>query len=75
MNIVKFAKEILEMNEWVKELECENARLRLIEDDYNRLLDESLVHNQAMAGNIIKLMLVPGVVKACADNAETKVAE
>lgn len=57
MNVVKFAREIIELNERVQELEWENAELRRYRDDYNRLLNESVEHNRAIMGGLLAVGL------------------
>ena len=36
---------------------------------YNQLLDDDIQHAQDMSSNMLKVLLVPGVTKAFADNA------
>ena len=57
MNVVKFAREIIELNERVQELEWENAELRRYRDDYNRLLTESVDHSRAIMGGLLAVGL------------------
>lgn len=57
MNVVKFAREIIELDQRVQELEWENAELRRYRDDYNRLLNESVDHNRAIVGGLLSVSL------------------
>ncbi len=68
MNVLKFAHEVLAMQERIEDLEYENARLRRFEKDYNDLLNSSLQHNQEMSLNMLKVIMTPGVVEAMKEN-------
>ena len=57
MDVVKFAREIIELNERVQELEWENAELRRYRDDYDRLLNESVAHNRDIVGGLLAVGL------------------
>lgn len=57
MNVVKFAHEILDMQDEIVRLNREVTRLMKIEEDYNRLLNDSLQHSQKMVGGVLALML------------------
>lgn len=57
MGVVKFAREIIELNERMQELEWENAELRRYRDDYNRLLNESVAHNRDIVGGLLAVGL------------------
>ena len=75
MDIVDFAYQVIDMQKRITHLEIENQRLKLVEDAYQDLLDSSLKDHQVMMGNILKLCLTPGVVKACQENATFGVEE
>lgn len=68
MNVVDFAYQIIEMDRKIIDLEIENNRLRGYEEKYYQLLDQSLSHNKAMMGNILKICTTPGVVSALQEN-------
>jgi hypothetical protein len=70
MNVIIFAKEILLMQSRIEDLEYENSRLRMFEDKYNTMLDESLEHSQRMVGTMLKLVMTPGVIEACQKSKE-----
>ncbi|MGD9697517.1 hypothetical protein [Acinetobacter sp.] len=55
--VVRFAHDIIDMHEKIVRLKKENALLRKYRDDYNRLLDEGVKHNQAMMGQMLKATL------------------
>lgn len=57
MDIVKFARAIIELDQRVQELEWENAELRRYRDDYNRLLNESVAHNRDIVGGLLSVGL------------------
>jgi hypothetical protein len=57
MDVVKFARAIIELDERVQELEWENAELRRYRDDYNRLLNESVSHNRVIVGGLLSVGL------------------
>lgn len=57
MNVVQFAKQVLEMDQRIRELECENARLREDSANYDELLSSTLRHNQNMAFGLLELGL------------------
>ena len=72
MNIVDFAYQVIEMQDRITELEIQNEKLNWYKEEYHNLLESSTQHNQAMMGNILKLCMTPGVVKACQENATFK---
>ena len=72
MNVVDFARQIIAMQDKIADLQWENERLRKYERDYNELLNESLTHNQRMVGNMLSVLMTPGVTEAFAKNAEAK---
>lgn len=57
MNVVKFAHEILDMQDEIVRLNREVTRLLKIEEDYHRLLDDSIKHSEKMVGGVLALML------------------
>ena len=57
MNVVKFAREIIELTDRIEALEWENAELRRYRDDYNRLLNESVAHNRDIVGGLLSVGL------------------
>lgn len=65
INIVDLAWQIIEMQRTILEQERKIERLARIEKDYNELLDSSLKYGNAMMGNMLKLYMTPGIVKAC----------
>lgn len=69
-SIVDMAYEIIDMKNEINSLRAENERLRDVEKQYTKLLDDSLNHGKAMAGNMLKCLLTPGVVENLA-NADT----
>lgn len=72
MNVVDFAYQVIEMQERITQLEIQNEQLSWFKEEYHKLLDSSMQHNQAMMGNIFKLCLTPGVIEACKENATFK---
>ena len=63
-SLIRFANEALMMQDEIYRLRAENARLKKIEEQYHKLLDDSLGHAQTMAGNQLKMLLTPGVASA-----------
>lgn len=57
MDVVKFAREIIELNERMQALEWENAELRRYRDDYNCLLNESVARNRDIVGGLLAVGL------------------
>jgi hypothetical protein len=57
MDVVSFARQILQMHQRMVELSMENERLAEYEDKYNALLNESLSHNQHMTHQLFGLAL------------------
>ena len=72
MNIVDFAHQVLDMQDRIAALEIQNEQLRWYKEEYQKLMDSSMQHNQAMMNNILKLCLTPGVIEACQANATFK---
>lgn len=72
MNLVAFAKQIIDMQDRIEMLEAENARLRHYEAQYRELLNSSVDHSSMMAGGLLKLALIPGVIAACQAEQERK---
>ena len=68
MNIIDFAYQVIEMQERITELEMKNEQLIWYKEEYNKLLDSSLQHNQEMISNMFKLCMTPGVIEACQQN-------
>lgn len=57
MNAVKLAYEILDMQDEIARLNREVTRLMKIEEDYHRLVGDSLEHSQKMVGGILALIM------------------
>lgn len=75
MNVVDLAYQIINMHHKIIVQAAEIERLEKIEKDHRDLLDSSIQHNQHMAGNLLKLVLVPGVLDACQKNNPFKKEE
>lgn len=69
-NVVNFAKQILGMNSKIIQQQMELEELRKYKKMYNDLLNDSLSHSKSMAGNMIKMLMVPGVTEAFKKNAK-----
>ena len=54
---VRVAEDVLAMNSELKALRCEVEKLREYRDKYNDLLDQTLDHNQHMAGSLLTLLI------------------
>lgn len=72
MNIVDFAYQVIEMQERITQLEIQNEQLSWYKEEYHKLMDSTMQHNQVMMNNILKLCLTPGVIEACQENATFK---
>lgn len=59
-SVVEFAHEIITMQNTIYQQEVELERLREIEIKYQKLLDESIAHAQAMHGQVISLLMNKG---------------
>lgn len=57
MDVVSFARQILQMHQRMVELSMENERLAEYEAKYNALLGESLDHNMHMTHQLFGLAL------------------
>ena len=68
-SVVKMAREVLAMHDRICELEHENYQLRRAVAQHDEFLQETHDHNMRMMGNVMKLVMVPGVVEACNANA------
>lgn len=60
MNVVDFAKQIIEMQNKIDDLEYELSRCRKYEQRYRDLLDSSLQHSGQMVGNMLNALLDQG---------------
>lgn len=69
---VLVAHDILDMHSEIQHLKRENERLAKYEKMYTELLDASIKHDGKMMGNLMEVLLVPGVLKAFKDNAEPR---
>ena len=72
MNIIDFARQVIDMQETLDWQTDEISRLLEIEKKYKALLGESLEHSQTMVGNMFKLFTTPGVLDACVDANKEK---
>lgn len=70
MNIVDFAYQVIDLNNRVIELEKQNEDLMYYKDKYFELLNSSIAHGEKMTGQLLQVMMTPGVVEACAAAAE-----
>lgn len=57
MHVVKFAYQVIEMQNRIDALEHENSRLLKIEQQYKELLDSSVKHGEQMMGGWLKLLM------------------
>ena len=57
LDVVKFAHQILAMQERIEQLERENSRLKKYEEDYNNLLDETLQHNERTVAGLLNSVM------------------
>lgn len=60
MNIIDFAKDILDIQYELEHLRKEVKRLEDIECKYNNLLNSSLTYSSEMSGQVMKLILNKG---------------
>jgi len=66
MNAIDLAHSILDMEEELARLRNENKRLRWFEEEYHKLLRDSLRYGEKMVANTLKLWMTPGVGEALA---------
>lgn len=62
-SVIDMAYEIVDMQKEIQYLRSENKRLKGYEEKYTKLLDDSMKHGKEMAGNMLKCLLVPGVIE------------
>ena len=65
MNVAEFASEILSMDDELHRLRAEVTRLKQVERDYIELLNSDIKHGEQMMGNVLQLVMTPGVMDAC----------
>lgn len=63
-DVLRFANQILDMEEEIINLRRENTRLLKYEHMYNELLNESVRHGEKMMVNTLNLLMTPGVTEA-----------
>lgn len=64
IDVVEFARQILEMHEEVLWLRGEVAELREYRDKYTEELNRSISHSRDMLGGILQIAMTPGVMDA-----------
>ena len=64
MNVIDFARQIINMEWRIEELEIENEKLKGYEKMYNELLDSSISHNHVMMGHLLNACLDVAVVRS-----------
>jgi hypothetical protein len=57
MHVTEFARQIVEMDDRIMDLEWQVERLKEYEFKYNQLLDQALAHNMQMTGSLMLLGL------------------
>ena len=72
MSIVDMAWQVIEMQRTIQAQELELARLYNIEAAYNKLLADSINHSRAMMGNMLNVLLTPGVAETFTSTTEIK---
>jgi len=71
MDVVKMARQILDMHNELNELRAENAILREYEAKYRAEVREGVKHGEKMMVNLMDLCLTPGVIDACKARASS----
>lgn len=64
------AHDILDVTRELRMAREQILELEKYKRDYMELLNSATEHNKAMMGNLLQLVMVPGVVEACAENAK-----
>jgi hypothetical protein len=72
MDVVDFAWQVIAMDRELRDLRAENFRLHKIEQEHTELRASSLQHSQQMAGNMLKILLTPGVTNSLIESAITQ---
>jgi hypothetical protein len=72
MNVVEFARQILDMQCQIDYLQEENESLRHYRKEYMDQLNQGIKHGEEMMGGLLSLALTPGVMEACAKANEGK---
>lgn len=62
------ADKMYSMRMRIIELEIEVVRLRELSDNYDKFLNESLQHSNAMMGNMLNTLMTPGVLERIEEN-------
>lgn len=70
LQVIDFANQVLAMRDRINDLEWQNAQLEEYKYKYDALLQENLDHSMRMSGNMLKLLMTPGVVEACQANKD-----
>lgn len=68
---VKFAHDILDMQERIFKLEADVAYFQPYEKKFLDLQRQDIEHNQKMLGGILQIAMTPGVMEAIGKSHET----
>jgi hypothetical protein len=63
-SVVSFALQVLEMEDEILALRKENKLLLEYKDKYEKLLSNSIKHNDIMMRNTLGILMTPGVCEA-----------
>ena len=69
---VSMARDIIRMHRRIKELELEVENLRDYKQMYSDMIQADLKHQEHMMGNMLGLLLTPGVSEALINNGNTE---
>ena len=65
MDVVKIARQILDMHDEINELRAENAVLSEYKAKYYAEVRAGVAHGEKMMASLMDLCMTPGVIDAC----------
>ncbi len=68
-SLIDFAYDIIDSQRELLFLRSEVERLKEYEQKYHELLSQSIKHGEVMMGNMLTLVLTPGVTEALSEHA------
>lgn len=72
VNVVEFAYQIVDMHKTLNKQKAQIVELEQYRKDYFELLNSSMKHNDAMMGNLLKVIMTDGVSQAFAKNGKAE---
>lgn len=72
VNVVEFAWQIVNMDRTLQAQKAKIAELEQYRKDYFELLNSSMKHNDAMMGNLLKVIMTDGVSREFMENGKAE---